>query len=78
MTDIVDLVTEIASFTPTSSCTNAFAPTCNNTSDVSWSGSLTLTYVYTPNNAVPEPGGLGVFAVGLLGLGLLKGLRRQG
>ena len=76
-TGTVGLVTEIATFTPTSSCTNAVDATCNNTSDVSWSGSLTVTYLYTPNIAVPEPGGLGVLAAGLVGLGLLDRLRRR-
>ena len=31
-----------------------------------------MTYLYTPNNAVPEPGGLGVLTAALVGLGLLE------
>ncbi len=76
-TGTVGLLAEIAGFAPSSSCTASFQPTCNNTSDVSWAGSVTVTYLYTPSSAVPEPGALGVFAAGLVGLGLLEGLRRR-
>ena len=75
---LVSLIAEITGFTPTSSCTGSFFPVCNNTSDVSWAGSLTLTYHYTPLNPVPEPAAFGVFAAGLAGLMLVRRPRRPG
>ena len=66
----VSLSSEIIDYLPITSCSGFFGPTCDNMADLSWLGALTITYDYTPSNPVPEPGALGLFAVGLLGVGL--------
>lgn len=71
----VGLSSAIIDYLPITSC-SGFGATCNNMADLSWSGSLTVTYDYTPNNPVPEPGTLGLFAAGLVGLGV-AGRSRQ-
>ena len=43
--------------------------TCTPTNDISWSGTLSLTYVYTPDTGVPEPGGGAALLTGMAGLG---------
>ena len=53
-----------------------YPATCDPSNNLSWSGSIEISYLYTPNGApVPEPASLLVFASGLLAF---AGVRRRG
>ena len=51
---------------------------CNVSAIASWAGGLTVTYTYDPvATAVPEPAALGLFATGLIAVGVLTRRRRR-
>jgi hypothetical protein len=68
----------IDSFTTDDDCATAGAARCTPTDDISFTGTLTVTYQYTPASGTPtpEPWSLAIFGSGLAGLGFMR-LRRQ-
>jgi hypothetical protein len=51
---------------------------CTLTNNISWSGTLSLTYDYTPATIVPEPDGTAVLLIGLAGLAWVDRRRLTG
>jgi len=73
---IVDLITSIDSFSRLDSCTpfNS-SPICSQTDDVSWSGTLQVTYQFTPSTApadLPEPASLSLLGTAVAAVVTLR------
>jgi hypothetical protein len=73
----VDVTARITDFTTNDSCAgNLHGGRCVPADDISFGGTVTVTYQYTPTNTVPEPLSLAIFGSSLASLGMMR-LRRR-
>jgi hypothetical protein len=73
----VDLAVAIGNFTRHDVCVPVATGSCSNTDDVSFSGTVDVTYQYTPTTSTPEPWSIALFASSLAGLGFIRTRQRR-